>query len=86
MASTVADERDRARRRRAAGLGLEAAGVQLDEHGAVVVDEWSRTSVPHIYAVGDVTGRVALTPVAIREGHARRRHAVRRPADADRIT
>jgi glutathione reductase (NADPH) len=52
------------------GLGLEAAGVRLAEHGVIVVDQWSRTSVPHIYAVGDVTGRVALTPVAIREGHA----------------
>lgn len=52
------------------GLGLVEAGVQLDARGAVTVDEWSRTSVPHIYAVGDVTGRVALTPVAIREGHA----------------
>jgi glutathione reductase (NADPH) len=52
------------------GLGLVEAGVVLDERRAIVVDEWSRTSVPHIYAVGDVTGRVALTPVAIREGHA----------------
>jgi glutathione reductase (NADPH) len=53
-----------------AGLGLGAAGVELDARGAITVDEWSRTSVAHIYAVGDVTGRVALTPVAIREGHA----------------
>ena len=53
-----------------AGLGLAAAGVATDAKGAIVVDDWSRTSVPHIYAVGDVTGRVALTPVAIREGHA----------------
>ncbi|MEO7731596.1 MAG: glutathione-disulfide reductase [Kofleriaceae bacterium] len=53
-----------------AGLGLEAAGVHVDARGAITVDEWSRTNVPHIYAVGDVTGRVALTPVAIREGHA----------------
>jgi glutathione reductase (NADPH) len=52
------------------GLGLEAAGVALDHRGAIVVDEWSRTNVDHVYAVGDVTGRVALTPVAIREGHA----------------
>jgi glutathione reductase (NADPH) len=52
------------------GLGLTDAGVKLDERQAITVDEWSRTSVPHIYAVGDVTGRVALTPVAIREGHA----------------
>jgi glutathione reductase (NADPH) len=52
------------------GLGLEALGVELDEHGGIAVNEWSRSSVPHIYAVGDVTCRVALTPVAIREGHA----------------
>lgn len=52
------------------GLGLEEVGVTLGEHGMIVVDEWSRTSVPHIHAVGDVTMRVALTPVAIREGHA----------------
>ena len=51
-------------------LGLVEAGVALDARGAVTVDEWSRSSVSHIYAVGDVTGRVALTPVAIREGHA----------------
>lgn len=53
-----------------ADLGLIEAGVTLDARGAVEVDEWSRTGVPHIYAVGDVTARVALTPVAIREGHA----------------
>jgi glutathione reductase (NADPH) len=52
------------------GFGLDKIGVTIDELGAITVDEWSRTSVPHIYAVGDVTGRVALTPVAIREGQA----------------
>ncbi|MEM9221051.1 MAG: glutathione-disulfide reductase [Pseudomonadota bacterium] len=52
------------------GLGLEAAGVTLNHKGAVVVDHESRSSVPSIYAVGDVTDRVNLTPVAIREGHA----------------
>jgi len=52
------------------GLGLEAAGVKLDGQGAIVVDAGSRTTVPSIYAVGDVTNRVNLTPVAIREGHA----------------
>ncbi|HEX6956481.1 MAG TPA: glutathione-disulfide reductase [Ferrovibrio sp.] len=52
------------------GLGLEALGVDLDEEGAVVVDEYSQSSVPNIYAVGDVTNRMNLTPVAIREGHA----------------
>ena len=53
-----------------AGLGLEAAGVGLDRHGQILVDEYSQTSVPSIFAVGDVTGRINLTPVAIREGHA----------------
>jgi glutathione reductase (NADPH) len=52
------------------GLGLEAAGVKLGPTGAIAVNEYSQTNVPHIYAVGDVTDRVALTPVAIREGHA----------------
>ena len=52
------------------GLGLERAGIALGPAGAVPVDAWSRSSAPHIYAVGDVTDRVALTPVAIREGHA----------------
>jgi glutathione reductase (NADPH) len=58
------------RRPNVKGLGLEEAGVRLDEKGAIAVDEFSQTSVPHIYAVGDVTDRLALTPVAIREGHA----------------
>lgn len=51
------------------GLGLEEVGVQIGHKGQVVVDEWSQTSVPSIYAVGDITDRVNLTPVAIREGH-----------------
>ena len=51
------------------GLGLEKAGVTLAK-GAIAVDEFSRTSAPNIYAVGDVTDRINLTPVAIREGHA----------------
>jgi len=50
-------------------LGLEAAGVAVDEAGAIKVDEWSQTNVPHIYAVGDVTNRINLTPVALQEGH-----------------
>ncbi len=50
------------------GLGLEEAGVRLDDDGGVVVDEYGRSSVPGIFAVGDVTNRIALTPVAIREG------------------
>ena len=52
------------------GLGLDAAGVELDDNGAVKVDRFSATNVDHIYAVGDVTDRVQLTPVAIREGQA----------------
>ena len=52
------------------GLGLDKAGVALGPKGEIVVDDWSRTNVPSIYAVGDVTDRVNLTPVAIREGHA----------------
>jgi glutathione reductase (NADPH) len=52
------------------GLGLESAGVELKDNGAVVVDEHNRTTCPSIYAVGDVTDRVQLTPVAIREGQA----------------
>jgi glutathione reductase (NADPH) len=51
-------------------LGLEAAGVELAKTGGIAVDEFSRSSVPHIYAIGDVTNRINLTPVAIREGHA----------------
>ncbi len=51
-------------------LGLENAGVALDKDGAVIVDEYNRTNVAGIFAVGDVTNRVQLTPVAIREGHA----------------
>lgn len=54
-----------------ANLGLEKAGVAVNpKNGGIVVDGFSQTSVPHIYAVGDVTNRVNLTPVAIREGHA----------------
>ncbi|MCB1390839.1 MAG: glutathione-disulfide reductase [Rhodobacteraceae bacterium] len=53
-----------------AGLGLEEVGVTLARDGAVVVDDFSQSNVPSIFAVGDVTGRIQLTPVAIREGHA----------------
>jgi glutathione reductase (NADPH) len=52
------------------GLGLEGVGVALGERGEVKVDTSSRTSIPSIFAVGDVTDRIQLTPVAIREGHA----------------
>ncbi len=53
-----------------AGLGLESAGVTLGRNGAVPVNAYGATSCPSIHAVGDVTDRVQLTPVAIREGHA----------------
>lgn len=53
-----------------AGLGLEEAGVKLGADGEVVVDEYSKSSVDSIYAIGDVTDRINLTPVAIREGAA----------------
>ncbi|WP_106752090.1 glutathione-disulfide reductase [Pannonibacter carbonis] len=58
------------RRPNIAGLGLEKAGVEVTDGGAIRVDAASCTSVPSIYAVGDVTDRANLTPVAIREGHA----------------
>ncbi|GJD78696.1 glutathione-disulfide reductase [Methylobacterium gregans] len=58
------------RRPNVAGLGLERVGIELDSAGAIPVDAWSQTRVPSIYAVGDVTNRANLTPIAIREGHA----------------
>jgi glutathione reductase (NADPH) len=51
-------------------LGLEAAGVTVNDRGAVVVDDYSKSTAPSVWAVGDVTDRIALTPVAIREGAA----------------
>ncbi len=53
-----------------AGLGLAEAGVKLGARGEVAVDQWSQSNVPSIFAVGDVTDRIALTPVAIREASA----------------
>ncbi|MBX9883619.1 MAG: glutathione-disulfide reductase [Novosphingobium sp.] len=58
------------RKANTAGLGLENAGIALGERGEIVVDETAQTSCPGIYAVGDVTDRVQLTPIAIREGQA----------------
>ena len=52
------------------GLGLEELGVAIGRKGQIVVDDYSQTAIPSIYAVGDVTDRINLTPVAIREGHA----------------
>jgi len=51
------------------GIGLEKAGVQVNKAGAIAVDEWSKTTADNIWAVGDVTDRINLTPVAIMEGH-----------------
>jgi glutathione reductase (NADPH) len=51
-------------------LGLEEAGVEIGRRGEIVVDKFSQTGVPSVYAIGDVTNRVQLTPVAIREGMA----------------
>ncbi|MBV9220324.1 MAG: glutathione-disulfide reductase [Methylobacteriaceae bacterium] len=79
LSVTLSDERamtfDRVliatgRRPNTAGLGLEQAGVEMDVDGAIKVNAYSRTSVNSIHAVGDVTNRVNLTPVAIREAHA----------------
>ncbi|HZP70578.1 MAG TPA: glutathione-disulfide reductase [Pseudolabrys sp.] len=58
------------RRPNVANLGIEPLKIRIHEHGGIEVDEFSRTSVANIFAVGDVTNRVNLTPVAIREGHA----------------
>ena len=69
---------------RTSGLGLEEAGVKIAKNGGIAVDEYSRTRRPNIYAVGDVTNRVNLTPVAIREGHAFADTRLRRQADAGR--
>jgi 3-oxoacyl-ACP reductase-like protein len=71
------------RRPNVAGLGLETAGVELGEQGEIRVDDTAKTTCDSIYAVGDVTDRVQLTPVAIREGV--RRPGVRRQGRADRL-
>ena len=58
------------RRPNTAGIGLEAAGVTLNKAGAIAVDEWQATTAPGVHAIGDVTDRINLTPVAIAEGRA----------------
>jgi len=58
------------RRPKTDGLGLENVGIVTGKNGEIPVDDYNRTSCPSVYAVGDVTDRVQLTPVAIREGHA----------------
>jgi dihydrolipoamide dehydrogenase len=60
-------------------LGLEAAGVEVDERGFVPVDEYQRTSAPHIYAAGDVTGQMLLSSVASMQGRKIARHAMNLP-------
>lgn len=57
------------RRANTEGLGCDRAGIALNEKGGIPVDEWSKTNIDNIWAVGDVTDRMQLTPVAIREGH-----------------
>jgi glutathione reductase (NADPH) len=52
------------------GFGVEKLGIELAKYGGIAVNEYSQTSIPHIGAIGDVTNRINLTPVAIREGHA----------------
>ncbi len=61
------------------GLGLEAAGVEVDDRGFIPVDEHQRTSVPHIYAAGDVTGQMLLSSVASMQGRKIARHALGLP-------
>jgi len=58
------------RRPNTKNMGLKKVGVRINEAGAVIVDEWQRSSVPNIYVIGDVTDRINLTPVAIAEGRA----------------
>jgi len=58
------------RRPNTKNLGLEEVGVEMDKNGAIVVDEYSHTSVDSIWAVGDVTNRINLTPIALMEGGA----------------
>lgn len=58
------------RKPNSADLGLEELGIKLGRHGEILVDDFSQTALPSVYAIGDVTGRVNLTPVAIREAMA----------------
>ena len=62
-----------------AGLNLAEAGVQLDRRGFVTTDQFLRTSVPHIFAAGDVTGRLMLVPQAFQGGYVAATNAVRGP-------
>jgi dihydrolipoamide dehydrogenase len=62
-----------------AGLGLETAGVETDTRGFVQVDAYRQTTTPHVFAAGDVTGRLMLVPQAIEDGHTAATNAVRGP-------
>jgi pyruvate/2-oxoglutarate dehydrogenase complex dihydrolipoamide dehydrogenase (E3) component len=62
-----------------ASLHLAAAGVALDPHGNIRVDEFLRTSAPHIFAAGDVTGRLLLVPGAVEDGFVAATNAVQGP-------
>jgi dihydrolipoamide dehydrogenase len=68
------------------GLGLEAAGVELGERGTLAVDEFCRTSVPHIYAGGDVTGQIMLANTAAMHGRTAAMHAIGVPVDGLRYS
>ncbi|HWB89465.1 MAG TPA: NAD(P)H-quinone dehydrogenase [Acidimicrobiia bacterium] len=71
------------------GLGLDEAGVETTEGGYIVVDHFQRTSVPHIYAAGDVTGQMPLSSVAAMQGRKIARHALGmsvKPIDYDKVT
>jgi len=72
------------RRPNTSDIGLEDAGVELDGHGAIKVDKYSQTSAPSIFAIGDVTDRMALTPIALREGIAfAETHIKNNPSEMD---
>ena len=58
------------RKPKTANIGLEGVGVQMRDNGEVIVDEWQKTNIDSIYAIGDCTGTLQLTPVALAEGHA----------------
>ena len=70
---------------RTEGFGLEATGVELTERGAIAIDEYGRTNVPNVYAIGDVTGQAHARPRRRGHGHRRRRDDRRCRDDGDRL-